>query len=108
MLISLFPIGKRAQSSFNNLKKKFIRKKKEFRDANRSGTSTSALEKAEKALQQYWFVEWITSFIQSRDGRTNIKKVSDNKNNTSELEKDEIEKDNVYEEGMWVLMKRIV
>ena len=53
MLISLFSIGKRAQSSYNNLKNKFIRKKKEFQDANRSGTSTSALEEAEKALQQY-------------------------------------------------------
>ena len=53
MLISLFSIGKRAQSSDNNLKNKFIRKKKEFQDANRSGTSTSALEEAEKALQQY-------------------------------------------------------
>ena len=45
-------------------------------------------------------MEWITSFIQPRDGRTNIKKVSDNKNNTSELEEEEIEKDNVYEEGI--------
>ena len=33
-------------------------------------------------------------------GGTNIKKVSDNKNNTSELEEDEMEKDNVYEEGI--------
>ena len=56
-----------------------MQKKKEFRDANRSGTSTNALEKAEKALQQYRFMEWMSSFIQPRDGRTNIKKVSDKK-----------------------------
>ena len=76
-----------------------MQKKKEFRDANRSGTSTNALEKAEKALQQYRFMEWMSSFIQPRDGRTNIK-VSDNKNNTSEPGKDELEKDNNGEEGM--------
>ena len=99
MLIYLFSIGKRAQSCFNNLKKKFMRKKKEFRDANRSDTSTNALEKAEKALQQCRFMEWMSSFIQPRDGRTNIK-VSDNKNNTSEPGKDELEKDKDDEEGM--------
>ena len=77
-----------------------MRKKKEFRDANRSGTSTNALEKAEKASQQYRFMEWMSSFIQPRDGRTNIKKVSDNKNNTSEPGKDELEKDKDDEEGM--------
>ena len=73
MLIYLFSIGKRAQSCFNNLKKKFMRKKKEFRDVNRSGASTNALEKAEKASQQYRFMEWMSSFIQPRDRRTNIK-----------------------------------
>ena len=74
-------------------------KKKEFRDANRSGTSTNALEKAEKTLEQYRFMEWMSSFIQQRNGRTNIK-VSDNKNNTRKPEKDELKKDKDDEEGM--------
>ena len=77
-----------------------MRKKKEFRDADRSGTLMNALEKAEKALQQYRFMKWMSSFIQPRDARTNMKKVSDNKNNTSEPEKDELEKDEDDEEGM--------
>ena len=77
-----------------------MRKKKKFRDANRSDTSTNALEKTEKALQQYRFMEWMSSVIQPRDGRTNIKKVSDNKSNTNEPEKDELEKDEDDEEGM--------
>ena len=76
-----------------------MRKKKEFRDANRSGTSTNALEKAEKTLEQYRFMEWMSSFIQQRNGRTNIK-VSDNKNNTRKPEKDELKKDKDDEEGM--------
>ena len=76
-----------------------MRKKKEFRNANRSGTSTNALEKAEKTLEQYRFMEWMSSFIQQRNGRTNIK-VSDNKNNTRKPEKDELKKDKDDEEGM--------
>ena len=70
-----------------------MRKKKEFRDANRPGASANALEEAEKGWQQYGFLEWMSSFIQPKDGRTNIKMASDNKNYTSETEKDELEKD---------------
>ena len=45
-------------------------------------------------------MKWMSSFIQPRDGRTNIKKVSDTKKNTSKPEKDELEKDEDDEEGM--------
>ena len=58
------------------------------------------MEKAEKALEQYRFTEWMSSFIQQRNGRTNIKKVSDNKNNTRKPKKDELKKDKDDEEGM--------
>ena len=44
-------------------------------------------------------MEWMSSFIQPRDGRTNIKTVSDNKNNTSEPKNDELENED-DEEGM--------
>jgi hypothetical protein len=54
-----------------------MRKRKEFKEANRSGTSTKALEKAEKALDQYKFLNWMDGFIQPRDGRTNIKSTVD-------------------------------
>ena len=70
-------IGKRAQSCFHNLKKKYMRKKKDYKEANRSGTSTKALEKTEKALDQYTFINWMDGFIQPRDGRTNIKCTTD-------------------------------
>jgi len=53
-----------------------MRKKKEFKDANRSGTSMKALEKAENALSQYKFMNWMNGFIQPRDGRTNIKSIN--------------------------------
>ena len=44
-------------------------------------------------------MEWMNSFIQPRDGRTNTK-FSDSKTNTSALETDELEKDEDDEEGM--------
>lgn len=65
-----------------------MRKKKEFKDANRSGTSTKALEKTEKALEQYKFMQWMDGFIQPRDGRTNLKNASE-KNDKEDNEKDE-------------------
>jgi len=87
-----FSTGKRAMECFNNLKKKFMRKKKDFRDVNRSGTSTKAVEKAEKALRQYQFMEWLSTFIQPRDGRTNLKRDGIESESTIETkETDEIE-----------------
>ena len=65
-----------------------MRKKKEFKDKNRSGTSTKVLEKTEKALEQYKFMQWIDGFIQPRDGRTNLKNASE-KNDKEDNEKDE-------------------
>ena len=50
-----------------------MRKKKEFKDANRSSTSTEALGKREKALEQCKFMQWMDGFIQPRDRRTNVK-----------------------------------
>ena len=44
-------------------------------------------------------MDWMNSFIQPRDGRTNIRTVSDNKNNTNEPKNDELENED-DEEGM--------
>lgn len=85
--------GKSAMACFNNLKKKFMRKKKEFRDVNRSGTSTKAIEKAEKALQQYQFMEWLSTFIQPRDGRTNLKRARIERESTIDAKEIEEEED---------------
>lgn len=65
-----------------------MRKKKDFKEANRSGTSTKALEKTEKALDQYKFFNWMDGFIQPRDGRTNIKSTADT-NDRTEKENEE-------------------
>ena len=49
-----------------------MRKKKELKDSNKSGTSAQVVEKAQKALDQYQFMVWMDVFIQPREGRTNI------------------------------------
>ena len=43
-------IGSKAQYLFLNLKKKYLRKRKELKDSNKSGTSADAVTKAEKAF----------------------------------------------------------
>ena len=65
-------MGKKAQTYFTNLKKKYLRKKRELKDANKSGTSTKAYERAERALNQYQFLNWLDKFVQPRDGRNNL------------------------------------
>lgn len=70
------------------MKKKYARKKKEHKDANRSGTSTKALEKAERGLQMYKFMHWMDRFIQPREGRTNIRSNVE-KSNSNEEDDDE-------------------
>ena len=54
------------------MKKKYLRKKKDVKDATRSGTSTDVVNKAEKALRTYEFLGWLDDFVQSREGRSNL------------------------------------
>ena len=80
---------------FQQSQKEVHAKKKEFRDANRSGTSTKAVEKAEKALQQYQFMEWMSTFIQPRNGRTNLKRERIDTESTMETKETEEEEDSL-------------
>ena len=62
--------GTKAQLLFSNLKKKYLRKKREVKEASRSGTSSGMVSKVEKALQQYEFMRWLDGFVQAREGRS--------------------------------------
>ena len=64
--------GTKAQLLFSNLKKKYLRKKREVKEASRSGTSSGMVSKVEKALQQYEFMRWLDGFVQAREGRSNL------------------------------------
>ena len=62
------------------MKKKYLRKKKDVKDATRSGTSTDVVNKAEKALRTYEFLGWLDDFVQSREGRSNLPKMEQEEN----------------------------
>ena len=55
-------VGKKAQTYFANLEKKYLRKKRELKDANKLGTSTKAYERAERAFNQCQFLNWLDKF----------------------------------------------
>lgn len=87
-----------------------MRKKNAWKKANKSGTSTKEFEKAEKALHEYHFLNWLDNFLQPRNGRTNLKSKGnsqestneDGYDNTGEIEGDsEEEDDNVDEDAAY-------
>ena len=54
------------------MKKKYLRKRKELKDAKKSGTSADVVEKAERLFKPYSFLSWLDNYVQAREGRTNI------------------------------------
>ena len=64
--------GKEAKIMFTSLRTKYNRRKKNFKDVNRSGTSSNKLQKAEKDLNEYAFLFWLDNFIYERKGRSNL------------------------------------
>ena len=64
--------GKEAKVMFTSLRTKYNRCKKNFKDVNRSGTSSDKVQKAEKDLKEYAFLFWLDNFIYKRKGRSNL------------------------------------
>ena len=57
---------------FITLKRKYLRKKRDSKDVNKSGTSTEVVLKAQKAFRQYEFMKWLDDFVASRPGKNNL------------------------------------
>ena len=51
---------------------KYLRKKQDLKDVNKSGTSTEVALKAEKAFCQYEFMKWLDDFVALRQGKNNL------------------------------------
>ncbi|XP_057302855.1 uncharacterized protein LOC130637019 [Hydractinia symbiolongicarpus] len=64
--------GNAAKTSFEKLRKRYNKKKNDFKKSKKSGTSTKESEKAEKALELYKYLSWLDNFIYVREGRSNI------------------------------------
>ena len=69
-------LASRARTSFDNLKKRYSKKKNDFKKAQRSGTSREAVQKAETELKSLIFMAWLDSFIQLRDTKSNFQEVA--------------------------------
>ena len=54
------------------MKKNYLRKRKEPKDAKRSGTSADVVERAERLFRPYSFLSWLDNYVQTREGRTNL------------------------------------
>lgn len=58
--------------SFDNLKKRYRKKKNQLKKNSGSGAGSDDVNKAKQALKPYEFLSWIDSFVQMRPGRSNI------------------------------------
>ena len=74
-------------------KKRYLRKRKELKDSNKSGTSADAVTKVEKVFRPYAFLSWLDEFTQVREGRSNLPSRKSNtpsaEDGEEELEKNE-------------------
>ena len=59
----------KAQSMFIILKRKYLRKKRDLKDVNKSDTSTEVVLKAQKAFRESEFIKWLEDFVASRQGK---------------------------------------
>ena len=89
-----------AKKLFETFKKRYLKKKGAWKRANRSGTSTAAVDKAQNAYELYKFFHWYDEFQRPRSVVTNSKaprnhatlNLEDSINsNSDEEEKEEME-----------------
>ena len=62
----------RAKTSFENLKKNYTKKRSNFRNSKKSGTSRDAVEKAEREFNQLSFMVWLDEFIRPRNSKSSF------------------------------------
>ena len=60
---------------FITLKRKYLRKKRDLKDVNKSGTFTKVVLKAQKSFRHYEFMKWLDDFVASRQGKIILREV---------------------------------
>ena len=71
MLISFVILGE-ARRRFDNLKKRFSKKKKAMKDATRSGSGSQEASVAERGLKEYEFLSWLAPFLRLKATDDNL------------------------------------
>ena len=70
--IFFFFLAARAKTSFENLKKNYTKKRSNFRNSQRSGTSRDAVDSAEQELKKMSFLVWLDDFIRPRSSKSSF------------------------------------
>ena len=70
--MALLFLGKKAKHYFENLKKRYQKKKNNLKKADRSGTSTAIVGKARKYFEPYLFFTWFDAYTRQRSSKSNI------------------------------------
>ena len=65
-------LATRAKTSFDNFKKNYTKKRSNFRNSKKSGTSREAVEKAEREFNQLSFMVWLDDFIRPRNSKSSF------------------------------------
>ena len=90
--------------AFTSLRSKYNRRKKDFKDYHRSGTSSNIKQQAEKDLNEYSFVSfliWLLSLIYERKGRSNLPQDESSEcemNGNSEPLEEDVQTEDVHDE----------
>eukprot|EP00794_Sanderia_malayensis_P006727 gene6727-7485_t len=64
--------GERTKQLFENLKKRFSKRRLDLKKSERSGTSASAVQKAKENMKEYSFLAWLIPYIKLRATKTNL------------------------------------
>ena len=85
-------VGEQAKHLYENFKKRYQKKRNVLKKVDRSGTSSSVVDKAKKDLEPYLFFSWIDNYTRPRASRTNIQFEGENEeqevDDDSEVEMD--------------------
>lgn len=74
ILCYILPIGETARACFENVKKRYLKRRNEYKKvANKSGTSTAIVDRANRELQLYSFLFWLDDYLKPRKTKSNVK-----------------------------------
>ena len=80
----MFLISETAEKAFDNLKKKYSRKRLNYQTAMRSGAGTNDVKEAQKELLEYAFLSWLDQYIRPRKSKSNIDQASSHSSHSSQ------------------------
>ena len=78
---------------FENLKKRFSKKKSAYKKASRSGVGIDATNVVEKEFRKYDFLSWLNPFLRLKNTKSNLSTISDEEDESFEYSSVEKEVD---------------